>query len=935
MDDLSGLDWNQSSNPPKSSTPSFPTLRPSPTPSGSGRSTPVGGPFRPPSAANSTPSLKFSSKPGTPANDSFASLLGAPKATNNLSLQERQRQLLEEKAQKEADEKKRLEAQFGPQHGTFWEGMGGPNKRAVAPEKAALKQGGPALSQSINAPFSAINRNHGTAAHLEDDDDILAAFKSSAPVNSSSHFPPAQLADSGRSTPTSTNIASKIAPTRNGNNSLDFDDDDDPFGLSQFTPKPRSAPPPASRTTDDDDILGMLGRPVDEVAASVRQETRPPQPAVEDDGPESVNPQAKAVAELVDMGFPADKSAEALLRTESGLDVQAAVGILLNQAHEESKQKARNRTDSSERVGRQPQAESRDRNTSRGKGQDDSMPSWMRNQDDSRSSSQNRTQASAKEKDVTQYATEIGSTLFKSANSLWKSGQKKIQKTVAELQQEGDSSQPKWMRDAQLAEAEARRPRRSPDSERAHSRTVELDVTNEALMLEARDERPRNPSRSATGSQSSMRPSVDKLRPQSSSPNSLQEFPSARRAQPAVAQQLPSRPAARLTRQDLENDTPEVYISPARRRNPQTTPRDTPPPDQAPSLPARSTKSPLTSPPLKSNNPFSNNPFNGTSKPPTKPQPRATPSPAPARPKAPPRQIPPASSSALSTSASNRQAGSEAFKRGDYASAHAAYATALQPLPSSHPICIVIFCNRALTNIKVGDSKAAIADADSALGIIGVSRGEGEKIKLGHTEGEKDMKEFYGKALMRKAEALENLEKWSDAAKIWREAVEAGVGGSISIQGRERCEKAAGGGAAVGQAPTQAKKLPPKKPPPPRASALDALARKRPTVNHAASAEAVKKLREATAAAEKADDEKFALTDHVDAKLISWKGTKADNLRSLLGSLDKVLWPEAGWNKVGMQDLVMPNRVKIIYMKAIAKVHPDKVSHVPQIWPLW
>ena len=86
------------------------------------------------------------------------------------------------------------------------------------------------------------------------------------------------------------------------------------------------------------------------------------------------------------------------------------------------------------------------------------------------------------------------------------------------------------------------------------------------------------------------------------------------------------------------------------------------------------------------------------------------------------------------------------------------------------------------------------------------------------------------------------------------------------------------------------------------------------------------KLRAANAAAEKADDEKFALTDHVDAKLVTWKGTKADNLRSLLGSLDKVLWPEAGWNKVGMQDLVMPNRVKIVYMKAIAKVHPDKVS---------
>jgi hypothetical protein len=37
------------------------------------------------------------------------------------------------------------------------------------------------------------------------------------------------------------------------------------------------------------------------------------------------------------------------------------------------------------------------------------------------------------------------------------------------------------------------------------------------------------------------------------------------------------------------------------------------------------------------------------------------------------------------------------------------------------------------------------------------------------------------------------------------------------------------------------------------------------------------------------------------------------------------MWPEAGWNKVGMGDLVMPNKVKINYMKAIAKVHPDKV----------
>jgi hypothetical protein len=278
------------------------------------------------------------------------------------------------------------------------------------------------------------------------------------------------------------------------------------------------------------------------------------------------------------------------------------------------------------------------------------------------------------------------------------------------------------------------------------------------------------------------------------------------------------------------------------------------------------------------------------------------------------------SSLALQNSSKQRANGSEAFKRGDYATAHTHYTSALQGIPHSHPVAIIILCNRALTSIKNGDPRAAVADADIALTTIGISRGEGERIPLGRTDGEKDMKEFYGKALMRKAEALEHMERWSEATKVWREAVETGVGGSVSIQGRNRCEKAAAGpsqNAGSAQAPRPAARKPP---PPKPVSALSAL-----QGSSAMSSEAVQRMRAANAAAEKADDEKFALTDQVDAKLVAWKGTKADNLRALLGSLDKVLWQEAGWNKVGMQDLVMPNRVKIVYMKAIAKVHPDKV----------
>ena len=79
------------------------------------------------------------------------------------------------------------------------------------------------------------------------------------------------------------------------------------------------------------------------------------------------------------------------------------------------------------------------------------------------------------------------------------------------------------------------------------------------------------------------------------------------------------------------------------------------------------------------------------------------------------------------------------------------------------------------------------------------------------------------------------------------------------------------------------------------------------------------------AAAEAEDQERHALKDAVDARLIAWKGGKEANLRALIASLDAVLWPELGWQKVGMHELVTPAQVKVRYTKAIAKLHPDKV----------
>lgn len=88
----------------------------------------------------------------------------------------------------------------------------------------------------------------------------------------------------------------------------------------------------------------------------------------------------------------------------------------------------------------------------------------------------------------------------------------------------------------------------------------------------------------------------------------------------------------------------------------------------------------------------------------------------------------------------------------------------------------------------------------------------------------------------------------------------------------------------------------------------------------------MQKLREANKALEAEDAERLTLKDSVDARLLAWRGGKETNLRALLASLEAVLWPGLGWQKVGMHELVTPAQVKVRYMKAIAKLHPDKVS---------
>ncbi|KAB8228637.1 UBA/TS-N domain protein [Aspergillus alliaceus] len=874
MDDLNGLNWNSTPSnnarrpPPMSSGLLFPNVRRNDT---SGRSTPLSAS----SGASNTPS-----KSATPDKDkdSFANLVSfnSSNQNKNLPLVEQQKRLQEERAKKEAENRSRFESQYGARNAQFWDNM---------------EKGG------SNSPAGYAASSTHQKAQTADEDDLLAAFDASAPVDASTHFPipspsPSPQGDIRSSQP----VSNGLAPATQGIGMSFIDDDDDPFGLNKLKSK-TSPPPPQPAQSDDDDFLGLLGKPVSEVRRPEPPAKSPtPEPADHIPSPKPSNGTDRAVAELVDMGFPAVKASQALRMTSTGTDIQAAVSLLLTQAHEESRQQSRSRPAAENRF---PSHEGRSRD--RAERSDRDTPSWMQQERShaSRSRSDNRS-PSTPDKDPSQIAAAFGNNLLKTANSLWKTGSKKVQQVVNDLNTDHDPNQPRWLREPPARdESSPSERRRTPDQ----AQKQPAGFTDEALLLESGVD-PRA-SRKTTRSNDVPSPRVlsnnnHRNQPSPVGDRSMQQPTFMRQQQPSQAKD----PRSRLTKAAVDEQSAQAYVSPARRKRPTA---QSPAPAQnvdlfespAPQPAARPRPSPAPAQPTR---------------------PAAASKPLPVRPKAPPRVIPQVSQEALAYTHRHRTKAAEAYKRGDYAASHEAFSSALSMLPDKHPLTIIIRSNRAMTALKVGEPKVAIGDADIILDLIGPLKGEGENIEIGNSEPNKPMKDFFGKALMRKAEALEQLERWADAAQAWRQAVENGHGGSTSIQGRNRCEKAAG----ISK-PAPKPSAPARRPPAqaPRKSALDDL---QGGGSSSVDSAAVSRLREANKAAERADEEKFALTDSVDARLTAWKGGKQDNLRALLASLDTVLWPDAGWKKINMSELIMPNKVKLQYMKGIAKVHPDKIS---------
>ncbi|CAA0831577.1 J domain-containing protein required for chloroplast accumulation response 1 [Striga hermonthica] len=76
------------------------------------------------------------------------------------------------------------------------------------------------------------------------------------------------------------------------------------------------------------------------------------------------------------------------------------------------------------------------------------------------------------------------------------------------------------------------------------------------------------------------------------------------------------------------------------------------------------------------------------------------------------------------------------------------------------------------------------------------------------------------------------------------------------------------------------------------------------------------------------DHEKVAQQDTkaIDAKIQQWSFGKKGNIRSLLSTLQCVLWSGSEWQPVPLVDLIETNSVKRAYQKALLRLHPDKLQ---------
>ncbi|KAI9492103.1 hypothetical protein BDB00DRAFT_939896 [Zychaea mexicana] len=757
--------------------------------------------------------------------------------------------------------------------------------------------------QSLNALKQTKNAEYTSSASSKWNFDLLDSSRNTTP--SADPFDVESLAS--RTTP--------VIQQQQQQQSLNTDDDN-PLGILSMPavkpkpePSPSPSPPPTSSSTpivgyrddfDDDDNNGAASSP----SLSSREKRR--------------GSMDMLIAQMVDMGFEAEQ-AQVALEATGGRDLQDAVDLLVNNARVMQQQQQQQQRPSPRQRQRGPITD-----TARARNalfQDDyadeehepPMTEKQRLQQqieleeqyhqqqqqrqqqqgsqpgESSSSSGNVAFQQQKEKLVAQ-ASELGGFLYKNASMFVKTGRERVTKAVGDWQEQQrlerlnrEHGRPRWMAedvmDDEVDQVAAAASRHNAGAGTTGASTKQQEPYMEKFVDD--------------DDSSDEDPALEKQREME-----WKRQQEEKRRQ-YVAQMRKRQQEEERVRQQREAE--ETYVSPSRRRA-------TPNTSQASSRASpRATPSPSSAA-----------------------KPAAVPVPHPHRPQR-QRPIVSASPDVMARVNQARQRGNEHFKLGQFGDAESAYSQALGALPSGHDHLVLLSNNRAAARLKIGEYKRCIEDCELAIEMALVS---GESIE---SEGVTiRWREQLVKALHRKGDALENIEKFNDAIKTYEELVKLEGSGNVKInQALSRCRKALnptvsqpqqssstttstmddlfGIGSTAAPAATTTRSSPSKPSPRPSKPA------------NVEESKAVAAMRAQAAQQEAEDAERLARTDDVNTRIQNWKSGKENNLRALLATLDTLLWPGAQWRGAQMSELIDPKRCKMTYIKAIAKVHPDKL----------
>nr|XP_019014133.1 uncharacterized protein I206_00215 [Kwoniella pini CBS 10737]OCF52914.1 hypothetical protein I206_00215 [Kwoniella pini CBS 10737] len=809
------------------------------------------------------------SQQGTSGNgglDAFSSLLSIPSSSSgikkDMTMADRQKALEDEKRRQADEDKKRFDAE-----GHFWENLGSSfTSKLVASSSSSIK---PTVKQNDDldeflTPTAAAPSRSKTPISAS----IPKSVSSSRPPSAAGTFWDHHnftngLVPSSISAPLKSKSASPAPP-------IDPFDFDSLSNSIQHQPESQNGNSTGPTMDEDEfDILGDLGKPViarPELSIEPTQSgpSRPPRQSSTD---LSSSPPPHIVGQIVEMGFSPAQARQALAKTSTGLDVQAAMEVLLGGSNAQAERQRGEEEfdeDDGDFVERERQRrEEEDRERRRRRRQGPSRDSVTPRSAEEREREAEATAQDQAEKYLAQ-ASEIGTNMFNKATSFWNSSKEKALKVYEEQRKAMEANaaaggsgegrkpvkdgRPKWMTEGN-----------SDISDEITGDKSGFRDDDEIDALRIRQDRQRN------GAGSSIKITAK----------------SSTRANPPPNDASSSSYRSSKERADLlfADEAPK-YISPARHPKKPTTP----------SMPI--SRSPVPVKPLPS------------------------------------RQLVSATPHQIEKSSSFKVKGNDHFKLGRFAEAESSYTTAITQLPAGHLFLIPLYNNRAAARLKLGDSAPAVEDCTLVIDLIGPTYHPSKEAAL-PVEVTKDVKLYDGlvKAFSKRAQAWEMGEKWKKALEDWEkllgmDLIPLGSGASstknLAAEGARRARKMLEGDSGVksiANKPVVNSVVKPK----PQASAKTA------DVNRSA---AVSELRAQAKALEVEDEQRLALKDVIESRLNNWKNGKETNLRALIASLDSILWDDIlkGGLKVGIHELISEKQVKIKYMKVIARLHPDKLN---------